>query len=174
MCLGSLSIWRPICEQALTSRLMSWDVASIYPHHFPFFFLMMTSILWSAPVRLSAKHPPQRDAVTTVLHGRDSILRLASFNLFLIITAKHFVSDQRTIKKKQALCPHVQLQTVVWLFYGSFRAVASSQLSGISCSFHIQLLLQKLLKPWHDFQEFPNLFKSTINLAYVGRQLVHH
>ena len=32
--------------------------------------------------------------------------------------------------KKYDLCPHVQLQTVVWLFYGGFRAVASSLLSG--------------------------------------------
>ena len=28
--------------------------------------------------------------------------------------------------KKYDLCPHVQLQTVVWLFYGGFGAVASS------------------------------------------------
>ena len=31
-----------------------------------------------------------------------------------------------------AFCPHVQLQTVVWLFYGGFEAVASSLLSGLS------------------------------------------
>jgi hypothetical protein len=31
--------------------------------------------------------------------------------------------------KKYDLCPHVQLQTVVWQFYGVFGAVASSLLS---------------------------------------------
>ena len=30
------------------------------------------------------------------------------------------------------ICPHVQFQTVVWLFYGGFGAVASSLLSGLS------------------------------------------
>jgi hypothetical protein len=34
--------------------------------------------------------------------------------------------------KKYDLCPYVQLQTVVWLFYGGFGAVASSLLSGLS------------------------------------------
>ena len=34
--------------------------------------------------------------------------------------------------KKYDLSPHVQLQTVVWLFYGGFGAVASSLLSGLS------------------------------------------
>ena len=33
--------------------------------------------------------------------------------------------------KKYDLCPHVQLQTVVWLFYGGCGAVASSLLSGL-------------------------------------------
>jgi hypothetical protein len=34
--------------------------------------------------------------------------------------------------KNYDLCPHVQLQTEVWLFYGGFGAVASSLLSGLS------------------------------------------
>jgi hypothetical protein len=34
--------------------------------------------------------------------------------------------------KKYDLCRHVQLQTVVWLFYGGFGAVVSSLLSGLS------------------------------------------
>ena len=34
--------------------------------------------------------------------------------------------------KKYDLCPHVQLQTVVGLFYGGFGAVASSLLSSLS------------------------------------------
>uniref|UniRef100_A0A4W5K9E9 Protein kinase, cAMP-dependent, catalytic, alpha, genome duplicate b n=1 Tax=Hucho hucho TaxID=62062 RepID=A0A4W5K9E9_9TELE len=39
------------------------------------------------------------------------------------------------------LCPHVQLQTVVWLFCGSFGAVASSLLSGLSGYVDIGLVL---------------------------------
>jgi hypothetical protein len=34
--------------------------------------------------------------------------------------------------KKHDLCPHVQLQTLVWLFYGGFGAVSFSFLSGFS------------------------------------------
>ena len=34
--------------------------------------------------------------------------------------------------KKYNLYPRVQLQTVVWLFYGGFGAVASSLLRGLS------------------------------------------
>ena len=45
--------------------------------------------------------------------------------------------------KKYDLCPHVQLQTVVWLFYGGFGAVASSLLSGHSGYVNIGLVL-----PW--------------------------
>ena len=45
---------RPICDQALTSWLMSWDVASIY---LQFSNLMTPSILWSTPVPAAAKHP---------------------------------------------------------------------------------------------------------------------
>uniref|UniRef100_A0A674CI83 Ig-like domain-containing protein n=1 Tax=Salmo trutta TaxID=8032 RepID=A0A674CI83_SALTR len=42
--------------------------------------------------------------------------------------------------KKYDLCPHVQLQTVVWIFYGGFGAVASSLLSGLSGYVNIGLL----------------------------------
>jgi hypothetical protein len=53
----------------------------------------------------------------------------------MVIMAKQFYffsSDQRTFLQKFDLCPHVQLQTLVWLFYGYFVAVASSLLSGLS------------------------------------------
>ncbi|CDQ64502.1 unnamed protein product [Oncorhynchus mykiss] len=43
--------------------------------------------------------------------------------------------------KKYDLCPHVQLQTVVWLFYGGFGAVASSLLSSLSGYVDIRLVL---------------------------------
>jgi hypothetical protein len=43
--------------------------------------------------------------------------------------------------KKYNLCPYVQMQTVVWLFYGSFGDVASSLLSGHSGYVDIGLVL---------------------------------
>ena len=43
--------------------------------------------------------------------------------------------------KKHDLCPHVQLQTVVWLFYGGSGAVASSLLSSLSGYVDIGLVL---------------------------------
>jgi hypothetical protein len=84
------------------------------------------------------KAPPQHDAATPVLHGWDGVLRLASLPLFppMVIMAKefHFLFHQTRghFFKKYDLCPHVQLQTVVWLFIGSLGAVASSLLSGLS------------------------------------------
>ena len=96
---------------------MSWDVASIYPQKlyssWSIDFVKCTSPSCS-------KAPPQHDAATPVLHGWECVLRLASIPLFppnitMVIMAKHFFvsSDQRT-------CPHVQLQTVVWLFLWRF------------------------------------------------------
>jgi hypothetical protein len=43
--------------------------------------------------------------------------------------------------KKCDLCPHVQLQTIVWLFYGGFGAVASFLLSSLSGYIDIGLVL---------------------------------
>ena len=43
--------------------------------------------------------------------------------------------------KKYNLCPHVQLQTEVRLFYGGFGGVASSLLSGLSDYVDIGLVL---------------------------------
>ena len=88
-----------------------------------------------------SKATPQHDATTPVLHGCEGDLQLASLPLFttnstMVITAKQFyfcfIRPEKTSSKKYDLCPHVQLQTVVWLFYGSFGAVASSLLSELS------------------------------------------
>ena len=90
------------------------------------------------------KAPSQHDAATLVLHGWDGVLRLASIPLFppnitMIIMEKQLYFC--FIKPKDHLCPHVQLQIVVWLFYGSFEEVASSLLSGISFYVNIGLVL---------------------------------
>ena len=54
--------------------------------------------------------------------------------IFLIHQTRGYFS------KTYDLCPHVQLQTVVWLFYGGFGAVASSLLSGLSGYVDIRLV----------------------------------
>jgi hypothetical protein len=75
-----------------------------------------------------------------VLHGWDGVLQLASLPLFppnktMVITAQNIrllsLQTRGHFSKKYDLCPHVQLQTVVWLFCGGFGAVASSLLSGL-------------------------------------------
>ena len=76
-----------------------------------------------------------------MLHGSDGVLRLESLPLFhpnitMVIMAKQFYF----CFKKYDLCPHVQLQTVVWLFYVGFGAVASSLLSGLSGYVDIELV----------------------------------
>ena len=43
--------------------------------------------------------------------------------------------------KKYDLCPHVELQTIAWHFYGGFGAVASSLLSGLSGYVNVGLVL---------------------------------
>ena len=98
----------------------------------------------------SSKATPQHDAATHVHHGWDGVLRLASLPIFplnitMVIMAKQFYlflfhQTRGHFSKKYDLCPHVQLQTVVWLFYGSFGAVASSLLSGLSCYVNIGLV----------------------------------
>jgi hypothetical protein len=47
----------------------------------------------------------------------------------------------KSTKKKYDLRPHVQLQTVVWLFKDGFGAVASSLPSGLSGCIDIGLVL---------------------------------
>ena len=97
------------------------------------------------------KATPQHDADTPVLHGWDGVLRLGSLPLFppnitMVIMAKMtivflFHQTRGHFIKKYNLCPHVQLQTVVWLFYGGFGAVASSLLSSLSGYVDIGLVL---------------------------------
>ena len=95
--------------------------------HYAIYFVTRTS-----PSCIKA--PTQHDAATPVLHGWDGVLRLASILLFppkitMVIMAKQFcfcfIRPEDISQKKYDLCPHVQLQTVVWLFYGGFGAVAS-------------------------------------------------
>jgi hypothetical protein len=43
-----------------------------------------------------------------------------------------FHQTRINFSKKYDLCHRVQLQTVVWLFYGGFETVAYSLLSGLS------------------------------------------
>jgi hypothetical protein len=83
-----------------------------------------------------SKALPQHDAATPVLHDWDGVLRLARLTLFpekitMAIMAKqfYFCFIRPEDSKKYDLCPHVQLQTVVWLFYGGFGAVASTFLA---------------------------------------------
>ena len=52
-----------------------------------------------------------------------------------------FIRPEAISPKKYNLCPHVQLQTVVWLFYDGFGAVTSSLLSGLSGYVDIGLIL---------------------------------
>ena len=63
------------------------------------------------------------EAATPVLHGGDGVLRLANLPLFppnimMVIMAKQFVFHQTRghFSKRYDICPHVQVQTVFWLF----------------------------------------------------------
>ena len=76
----------------LMSWLMSWDVASVYPHNFPPHDAI-NCVKCTSPS--CSKAPPQHDAATPVLHGWDGVLRLASLHLFppkitMVIMAKQF------------------------------------------------------------------------------------
>ena len=97
-----------------------------------------------------SKASPQHDAATPVLHGWDGVLRLASLPIYppnttMVFIAKQFyfcfIRPEDISPKQYDLCPHVQLHTVVWLFYGGFGAVASSLLSGLSGYVDIGLVL---------------------------------
>ena len=88
-----------------------------------------------------SKAPPQHDAATPVLHSWDGVLWIENLPLFppnitMVIMAKQFyfylIRQEDISPKKYDLCRHVQFQTVVWLLYGGFGAVASSLLSGLS------------------------------------------
>ena len=109
---------------------------------------MMPSILGSASVPPTAKHPHNMMLPTPVRHGWDGVLQLASLPLFphnnghcgqtgLFL----FHQTRGHFSKKYHLCPRVQLQTVVWLNYGRFGAVAPSLQSGLSGYVDIGLVL---------------------------------
>ena len=51
-----------------------------------------------------------------------------------------FYQTREHSSKKYDLCPYVQLQTVVWLFYDGFGAVTSSLLSSLSGNVDIGLV----------------------------------
>jgi hypothetical protein len=92
----------------------------------------------------------QHDAATPVLHGWDGVLRLPLSPPF---TSKDnnghygktvlflFHQNRGHFSVKYDLYPHGQLQTVVWLFYGGFGAVASFLLSGLSGYVDMGLIL---------------------------------
>ena len=141
---GHCPFGRPICNQASTSWLMSWDVASIYPHNFP---SSCCHLFWPAPVLPAAKHPHNMMLQPSCFTVGMVFFSLQASPFFLqtwwslwsnssIIVS----SDQKTFLQKCDLCPHVHLQTVVWLFYGGFGAVASL-LSGLSGYVNIGLVL---------------------------------
>ena len=96
-----------------------------------------------------SKAPPQHDAASPVFLGCDGVLRLASLPLFtpnitMVIMAKQFYFcfiRPVHFPQNNNLCPHVQLQKVVWHFNGGFGAMASSLQSGLSGYVDIGLVL---------------------------------
>jgi hypothetical protein len=84
-----------------------------------------------------------------VLHGWDGDLQLASLPLFppnitMVSMAKQFYFcfiRPEDISPKYNLCAHVELQTILWHFYGGFGAVTSSLLCGLSGYVDIGLVL---------------------------------
>jgi hypothetical protein len=117
-------------DKALTSRLRSWNAVSLYPHNFPTSWFHLFCEVHQSLLQ-------QSTPTTWFCHPRASRLGWCS----LACKPPHFSSKHndghygRTVLflfhqtrgyfcKMYDLCPHVQLQTVVWLFYGGFGAVA--------------------------------------------------
>ena len=100
----------------------------IFLLHLAIYFLKCTS-----PSCIKAS--PQHDAANLLLHGWDGVLWLKGLPLFPPNITMD-ISPKSTI-----FVPNVQLQSVAWLFYGGFVAVASSLLSGISGYIDIRLIL---------------------------------
>ena len=136
---------RPICNQALTSWLMSWDVVSIYPPnllpHDAIYFVKYTSPSCS-------KVPPQHDAATLVLHGWDGVLRLASLphfppNITMVIMAKQFYFFQQTRGQKvRSLSPCANRSLAfLWRFWSSgfFLAERAFRLCQYRASFIVDI-----------------------------------
>ena len=122
---GHCPFGRPICDQALTSWLMSSDVASIYPHT----FLTHDAIYFVKCISPScSKAPTQHDAATPVLHGWDGVLRLASLphfppNITMVNSSNFVSSDQRTFLQKVwslSLCAVANRSLAfLWRFWSS-------------------------------------------------------
>ena len=140
---GHCPFGRTICDQALTLTDVLRCCFNISTY---FSILMMPFILWSAPVPPAAKHP----------HNMNRASRLGWCSLPCkppTFSSKHndghygqtvlflFHQTRGHFSKKYDLCPHVQLQTVVWIFHGGFGAVASSLLRGHSGYVAIGLVL---------------------------------
>jgi hypothetical protein len=93
----------------------------IFLLHDAIYFLKRTSPSCS-------KAPPQHAAATPVIHGWDGVLRLARLPLFppniIMVSGQTvlflFHQTRGRFSKKYDLCPHVQLQTVLWLFLQRF------------------------------------------------------
>ena len=125
----------------MTEMLLQYIHIIFFPHD-AIYFVKCTSPSCS-------KAPPQHDAATPVLPGWDGVLRLASLpffppNITMVIMAKQlyfcFIRPE-DIRPEYDICPHVQLQTVVWIVYGGFGVMASSLLSDLSGYVNIELVL---------------------------------
>ena len=133
---------------------MSWDVASIYPHHFPtswyhlFCYVHQSLLQQSNPTTWCCHHHASR------LGWCSSACKPPPFSSKhkMVIMSKQFYflfyQTRGHFSKKYDLCPHVQFQTVVWLFYGGFGSGASSWLSGLSGYVDIGLWIYILLYPF--------------------------
>ena len=132
VCLGSLLIWK---THLLPSFNWCLDMLLQYIHiiflpHEAIYFVKCTSPSCSKHTH-NMMLPPPCFTVGMVFFGLQASPFSSKHNdghygqtvLFLFHqTRGHF-------SKKYDICPHVQLQTVVWLFSGGFVAVASSFLS---------------------------------------------
>ena len=175
VCLGSLSIWkthlRPSLNLGCLEMLLQYIHIFFLPQD-PIYFVKCTSPSCS-------KAPPQHDAATPMLHCWDGVLQLASLPLFhrntmMVIMAKqlyfYFIRPE-DISPKSTIFVHVQLQTVVWLFYGGFGAVASSLLNGLSVYVDIGLWILILL--YLSSSIFTRSFAVVLGLTCTFRTKVH-
>ena len=119
---GHCPFGRPICDQALTFWLMCWDVASIYPQNYPaswchLFCEVHQSLMQKSTPTTWCCHPHaswlgwcSSACKPPTFYSKHYVGHYGQTVLFLLHqTRGHF-------SKKYDLCPHVQLQTVVWLF----------------------------------------------------------
>ena len=143
-CLGSLSIWKTHLRPSfnLCLEMLLQYIHIIFLPHDAIYFVKCTSPSCS-------KAPPHHDASRLGwcssackhphFYSKHNNGHYGQTVLFLFHqTRGHFFN-------KYDLCPHVQLQTVVRLFYGGFGAVASSLLSGLSGYVDIGLVLLWIL-----------------------------